>query len=155
MAHLAIAGGTPLRQKPFLNWPIWDQEEVEAVQAVVTSGQWGSIHGTEVQQFEKEFAAYQDAAYGIAVVNGTVALKQVGDLVPERRARVGGPEWIGRDPDAALVLPQPRREERYQGLEEILLRSIELTEMVTPRNIPDRRHPRGTERRRGRTCSRH
>ncbi|MDH3598966.1 MAG: DegT/DnrJ/EryC1/StrS family aminotransferase [Candidatus Tectomicrobia bacterium] len=54
---------------------MWDQEEVAAVQAVVTSGQWGSIHGTEVQQFEKEFAAYQDAAHGIAVVNGTVALK--------------------------------------------------------------------------------
>ena len=75
MAHLAIAGGTPLRQKPFPNWPIWDQEEVAAVQAVVTSGQWDSIQGTEVQQFEKEFAAYQDAAHGIAVVNGTVALK--------------------------------------------------------------------------------
>jgi dTDP-4-amino-4,6-dideoxygalactose transaminase len=75
MAHLAIAGGTPLRQKPFPHWPIWNQEEVAAVQAVVTSGQWSSIHGTEVQQFEKEFAAYQDAAYSIAVVNGTVALK--------------------------------------------------------------------------------
>jgi dTDP-4-amino-4,6-dideoxygalactose transaminase len=75
MVHLAIAGGTPLRQKPFPNWPIWDQEEVAAVQAVVTSGQWGSMHGTEIQQFEKEFAAYQDATYGIAVVNGTVALK--------------------------------------------------------------------------------
>ncbi len=84
-----------------------------------------------------------------------LALVEVGDLLPERRARVGDAERIGRDPDAALVLPQPRREERHQRLEEILLRSIELTEMVAPRHVPDRRHPRGTERHRGRTCSRH
>jgi len=75
MAHLAIAGGEPLRQQPYPSWPIWTQAEVAAVQAVVTSGRWGSTHGTEVQHFETEFAAYQDAAYGIAVVNGTVALK--------------------------------------------------------------------------------
>jgi dTDP-4-amino-4,6-dideoxygalactose transaminase len=75
MAHLALAGGPPLRQKPFPQWPIWDQEEVDAVQAVVSSGRWGATQGTEVRHFEEEFAAYQDAAYGIAVVNGTVALK--------------------------------------------------------------------------------
>lgn len=75
MAHLALAGGPSLRQKPFPQWPIWDQEEVDAVQAVVSSGRWGATQGTEVRHFEEEFAAYQDAAYGIAVVNGTVALK--------------------------------------------------------------------------------
>lgn len=75
MAHLAIAGGQPLRQKPFPRWPVWDQEEVKAVQAVVESGRWGATQGTEVRRFEEEFAAYHEAAYGIAVVNGTVALK--------------------------------------------------------------------------------
>ncbi len=75
MAHLAIAGGIPVRQEPFPSWPVWDQEEVDAVQAVVTSGRWGALQGTEVQCFEEEFATYQDAASGIAVVNGTVALK--------------------------------------------------------------------------------
>ena len=75
MAHLALAGGSPLRRKPFPQWPIWDQEEVDAVQAVVSSGRWGATQGTEVRHFEEEFAAYQEAAYGIAVVNGTVALK--------------------------------------------------------------------------------
>ncbi len=75
MAHLAIAGGAPRRRKPFPQWPVWGQEEVDAVQAVVTSGRWGALHGTEVRDFEEAFATYQDAAYGIAVVNGTVALK--------------------------------------------------------------------------------
>lgn len=75
MAHLAIAGGTPVRRRPFPSWPVWNQEEVAAVQAVVESGRWGAQQGTEVQSFETEFAAYQNAAYGIAVTNGTVALK--------------------------------------------------------------------------------
>lgn len=75
MAHLAIAGGTPVRQAPFPAWPYWNQEEVAAVQAVVESGRWGAVQGTEVKRFEAEFAAYHSAAYGIAVTNGTVALK--------------------------------------------------------------------------------
>ncbi len=54
---------------------MWTQAEVDAVQAVVTSGRWISTQDTEVKQFETEYAAYHDAAYGIAVVNGTVALK--------------------------------------------------------------------------------
>ncbi len=75
MAHLAIAGGEPVRQTPFPRWPRWDEAEIEAVKSVVESGRWGAPQGTEVNSFEKEFAAYQDAAFGIAVTNGTVALK--------------------------------------------------------------------------------
>lgn len=75
MAHLAIAGGNPVRQTSFPHWPVWDAAEVEAVKAVVESGRWGALQGTEVSRFEKEFAAYQDAEFGIAVTNGTVALK--------------------------------------------------------------------------------
>ncbi len=75
MAHLAIAGGDPIRRTPFPRWPFWNQEEVEAVQAVVESGRWGAQQGGEVRHFEAEFAAYQEAAHGIAVTNGTVALK--------------------------------------------------------------------------------
>jgi dTDP-4-amino-4,6-dideoxygalactose transaminase len=75
MAHLAIAGGEAIRHTPFPRWPIWNHEEVEAVQAVVESGRWGAQQGGEVHRFEDEFAAYQDAAHGIAVTNGTVALK--------------------------------------------------------------------------------
>jgi dTDP-4-amino-4,6-dideoxygalactose transaminase len=75
MAYLAIAGGQPVRRTPLPHWPVWDQEEVEALRAVVESGRWGAQQGTEVHRFEAEFAAYQEAAYGIAVTNGTVALK--------------------------------------------------------------------------------
>jgi dTDP-4-amino-4,6-dideoxygalactose transaminase len=75
MTYLAIAGGEPIRRAPFPRWPFWNQEEVEAVQAVVASGRWGAQQGNEVRHFEAEFAAYHEAAHGIAVTNGTVALK--------------------------------------------------------------------------------
>ncbi len=42
MAHVAIAGGTPLRQTPFPRWPVWDRGEIEAVKAVVERGCWGA-----------------------------------------------------------------------------------------------------------------
>ena len=79
MAHLAIAGGASIRHTPFPRWPFWNHEEVEAVQAVVESGHWGAQQGGEVRQFEDEFVLDvtdgPDAAHGIAVTNGTVALK--------------------------------------------------------------------------------
>jgi dTDP-4-amino-4,6-dideoxygalactose transaminase len=75
MAHLAVVGGQPVRQTPFPRWPVWGTADIQAVTAVIESGQWGADRGTEVRAFEQEFAAYQDAAFGIAVVNGTVALK--------------------------------------------------------------------------------
>ena len=75
MAHLAIAGGTALRQAPFPAWPVWDQNDVQALQRVLQSGHWDALKGVEVSHFEAEFAAYQGAAHGVAVTNGTVALK--------------------------------------------------------------------------------
>ena len=75
MAHLAIAGGTALRKAPFSAWPVWDQSDVQALQRVLQSGRWDALKGEEVSHFEAEFAAYQGAAHGVAVTNGTVALK--------------------------------------------------------------------------------
>ena len=75
MAHLAIAGGTALRQAPFPAWPVWDESDVQALQRVLQSGHWDALKGEEVSHFEAEFAAYQGAAHGVAVTNGTVALK--------------------------------------------------------------------------------
>jgi dTDP-4-amino-4,6-dideoxygalactose transaminase len=71
---LAIHGGTPVRTRPFLGWPVFGREEEEALLAALRSGTWGSLDGTFVKRFEAEFAAFQGARYGIACVNGTMAL---------------------------------------------------------------------------------
>ncbi|MBP6963780.1 MAG: DegT/DnrJ/EryC1/StrS family aminotransferase [Armatimonadetes bacterium] len=75
MAQLAINGGEKTRAKPFPGWPVFDDTEVKAVGDVVRSGNWGMLTGSKVSEFEKKFAEFQDAAYGVCVCNGTVALE--------------------------------------------------------------------------------
>ncbi len=58
----------------FSNWPHHEPDEVEAVTRVLESGRVNYWTGDEGRQFEKEFAAYHGARYGVAVANGTLAL---------------------------------------------------------------------------------
>jgi dTDP-4-amino-4,6-dideoxygalactose transaminase len=75
MAHLAINGGDRVRTKPWPTWPVWDEREIQALEEVVRSGRWGRLHEeSRVAEFEKRFAAYQDAQFGVAVTSGTAAL---------------------------------------------------------------------------------
>ena len=70
MAKLAINGGEKVRTKPWPTWPVWDEREIKALEEVVRSGHWGRLYeGSKVEQFEKEFAAYQDARFGLAVTS--------------------------------------------------------------------------------------
>ncbi|MCP2329459.1 dTDP-4-amino-4,6-dideoxygalactose transaminase [Hamadaea flava] len=71
---LAIDGGTPVRSAPFPQWPMAGDEEGTAIAEVLASGRWGSTHGDRVAGFEDAFARYQQAAYGICLANGTMAL---------------------------------------------------------------------------------
>jgi len=82
MSALAIHGGTPVRTTPFVRWPVFGQEEEDALVAALRSGIWGSIDGTYVKRMEEEFAALQGARHGVNVVTATmglsVALKAIG-----------------------------------------------------------------------------
>ncbi|MEV6964308.1 DegT/DnrJ/EryC1/StrS family aminotransferase [Hamadaea sp. NPDC051192] len=71
---LAIDGGTPVREAPFPRWPVAGEEEGAAIAEVLASGRWGSTHGDRVSGFETAFAQYQQAAHGICLTNGTLAL---------------------------------------------------------------------------------
>jgi len=75
MAELALFGGTPVRTKPMMSWPHFDEREVDAVCEVIRSGKWGRYEGTYVVEFERAFAQAQGAEYAIAVTNGTTALE--------------------------------------------------------------------------------
>lgn len=75
MAKLAIKEGTPVRTTPFPKWPVWGDEEIENLTAVVKSGQWGCLSGTKVKEFEEKFASYQQAKYGICINSCTTALR--------------------------------------------------------------------------------
>lgn len=72
---LALNGGTPVRTRPFPRWPIFDEREERALLAVLHSGAWGSLTGDRVATFEQNFAAFQEARFGVCVPNGTLALE--------------------------------------------------------------------------------
>jgi dTDP-4-amino-4,6-dideoxygalactose transaminase len=63
-----------MTNKPFSPWPSYTFEEAEAIAEVLLSNKVNYWTGTECREFEKEFAAWSDSSYAIAVANGTVAL---------------------------------------------------------------------------------
>ncbi|MBP5089937.1 DegT/DnrJ/EryC1/StrS aminotransferase family protein, partial [Pseudomonas chlororaphis] len=59
---------------PFSPWPSFSDEEANAVRDVILSNKVNYWTGTQGREFEKEFAAWTDTQYAIALANGTVAL---------------------------------------------------------------------------------
>jgi len=57
------------------SWPDFDEEQVDAASAVLRSGKINYWTGDQGRAFEREFAAYCQAEYGIALANGTLALE--------------------------------------------------------------------------------
>lgn len=75
MRKLAIHGGTPIRTTPLAPWPIFAQDEIDAVTSILQSGKVNYWTGEEGHQFEKEFSKFIGCDHGIVLANGTVALE--------------------------------------------------------------------------------
>jgi dTDP-4-amino-4,6-dideoxygalactose transaminase len=73
--ELALLGGSPVRSKPFPNWPVYGFAEEQALLRALHSGKWGKLDGPEVTTFEKRFADYIGTKHAIAVCNGTISLR--------------------------------------------------------------------------------
>ncbi len=72
---LAINGGEQTVTSRF-PWPIYDEQEVQAVADVVRTGQWGNPDcAGAVAAFEAQFARYCGSKYAISCVNGSVSLR--------------------------------------------------------------------------------
>jgi dTDP-4-amino-4,6-dideoxygalactose transaminase len=74
-AQLACNGGVPVRPGPMPRWPHFDADDVAAAQDVLVSGNVNYWTGDQGRRFEREFAEWAGAPYGVAVANGTVALE--------------------------------------------------------------------------------
>src|SRR5579859_3466430 len=73
--ELAVSGGAPVRTEAFPPWPFFEDEEIQAVAAVLRSGRVNYWTGDEGRAFEREFAAFTGRQYAIALANGTLALE--------------------------------------------------------------------------------
>ena len=59
---------------PFSSWPSYSEQEADAVKQTLLSNKVNYWTGQECRKFEKEFAAWCDAKYAVALGNGTLAL---------------------------------------------------------------------------------
>ena len=59
----------------FPAWPQYGDEERTGLVRALDQGQWWRMGGSEVDSFEREFAAYHGSEYALAVTNGTHALE--------------------------------------------------------------------------------
>jgi dTDP-4-amino-4,6-dideoxygalactose transaminase len=71
---LALHGGKPVRTTPLPPWPNYEEEEIQAVVAVLRSGKHARQSGTQVSQFERDFAARFGVRHAVAVSSGTAAI---------------------------------------------------------------------------------
>lgn len=56
-------------------WPFFEEDELQAVQRVLSSGRINYWTGDEGRKFEAEYATYTSRRHGVAVANGTLALE--------------------------------------------------------------------------------
>jgi dTDP-4-amino-4,6-dideoxygalactose transaminase len=75
MGQLAVNGGTPVRQDPWPDWPVWDDTEEQGLLEVLRSGAWGRQYGKCTERFEEAFAALAGTRHCIATTTGTAALE--------------------------------------------------------------------------------
>jgi dTDP-4-amino-4,6-dideoxygalactose transaminase len=72
---LALHGGSPVRTRPFPAWPVFAAPEETRLLDALRSGNWGRLDGSHTDDFERRFAAMHACRHGVAVANGTVALR--------------------------------------------------------------------------------
>jgi len=72
---LAVLGGAPVRTKKFPStWPIFDENEEEALLKALRNRNWCCLRGNFVYDFEREFAEAMGSRYCVLSNGGTTAL---------------------------------------------------------------------------------
>src|SRR5512137_2710259 len=77
MSELAALGGRPIREKPYPEWPVHDQRDIQAITKVIESGRWGGYPypGPQTAEFARRFAELQGGGYAVPMANGTVSME--------------------------------------------------------------------------------
>jgi dTDP-4-amino-4,6-dideoxygalactose transaminase len=75
MTDLALTGGPPLVAEPLPErWPIIEEQDIDAVNRVLRSGEVSWWFADEIVALEREWAAHCETEYAIAMNSGTAAL---------------------------------------------------------------------------------
>lgn len=74
---LAINGGKPVTTESFPMWPQFEESTIEAAMEPLRTGKVNYWTGTRGVEFEKKFAAWCGAKYGISTSNGKIGRAHV------------------------------------------------------------------------------
>jgi len=58
-----------------MEWPVNNKDILNAIDKLFATGKWWLYKGEKVFEFEKRFAEFHDAKYGVSTCNGTVPLE--------------------------------------------------------------------------------
>ncbi|MCY4465204.1 MAG: DegT/DnrJ/EryC1/StrS family aminotransferase [Chloroflexi bacterium] len=77
MTDLALFGGAKTREAAYPAWPPHDERDIEAVTAVLRSGNWGGFPypGAQTKRFLDAFIALQGGQFAVAVMNGSLTME--------------------------------------------------------------------------------
>ncbi len=75
MANLALNGGSCVRTAEAATWPRATAEDEQAVLEALRDGRWSRINADRARDFERKFADFQGARYGVSLNSGTSALE--------------------------------------------------------------------------------
>ena len=75
MGNLALNGGIRVRTEEALPWPRATAQDEQAVLDVLREGPWSRISADRARDFERNFADFQGARYGVSLNSGTSALE--------------------------------------------------------------------------------
>jgi len=73
-SKLALLGGEKVRNAPWPQWPVWDQNAEDGIVKMLRSGRWWRGSGEHVAEFEKKYAELMGTRRCLATASGTTAL---------------------------------------------------------------------------------
>ena len=72
---LAAFGGSPVRKRPFPDWPRLPKEAIEAAYEVLKKGELKYSYGHEVTRLEDDLKSVCGSKHVVCVINGTLSLE--------------------------------------------------------------------------------
>ncbi len=71
----ALLGGRPVRPQGPPDWPIPDEDVLQALESAYRDGSWGKYHGLYVERLEKQLAHYHGVEFAATCGSGTFAVE--------------------------------------------------------------------------------
>jgi perosamine synthetase len=71
----ALLGGRPVRPQGPPDWPMPDENVLQALESAYRDGSWGKYHGLYVERLEKQLAQYHGVEFAATCGSGTFAVE--------------------------------------------------------------------------------